>query len=125
MRRARLVSVPGLSLPYQLRISFTRSDMAHLLPAMKSSASATSSGLPMTGHPLVGRGRVNGHDPLTAGGGAAARLLGEKAHGRRLVLEAQLARRLAAGDVGGIEEDAALEQRPVEVGDERADVAGG
>ena len=87
-----------------------------------ASNSSTSRRLPMT------RGtrscRVARHpleDRTAAVGGGAAGLLDDEGEGVRLVEQAQL----AAGGlaVGGIEEDAALEQVAVEVGDQGADVA--
>jgi hypothetical protein len=61
------------------------------------------------------------HDAHLARAALAARLLREEAHRRALVQQPQLAVRV--GSVAGVAVDAAVEQRPVEVADERADVA--
>ena len=70
---------------------------------------------------LVQLGRDDVEDAVDAGGGLAAGGLEDERQGVRLVEEAELA--LRALLVGGVGEDAALEQRAVRVGDERADVA--
>src|SRR6185295_14533599 len=90
--RDRLVRVPGLSAPYQLRISFARS----LMPfSPVGSATLAQKRLGQRhvvwtanhdGDPLVRRGGLDLLDPFVTGAGLASRLLDQERHGRRLVL---------------------------------------
>ena len=72
------------------------------------------------GDALVDVLRDEVHDPRLAGEREAARLLDEVRHRRRLVQQPQLAVRVLR--VGGVAEDAAVEQRAVDVADHRANV---
>ena len=75
------------------------------------------------GRALMDGGRHLFENAHSAVRSLASGLFGKEGHGRGFVHQAQLAVRML--EVLGVEEDAALEQGAMEVGDERTHVAGG
>src|SRR5262245_44485307 len=136
---ARLVSVPGLSLPYQLRISRTRSVtdppehaycVLRLWPPPFSRRAAYRKKLVVEPHivcaaddercALVYRPRLHVENPFGARRREPTGLLDDERKRRALVQEAELA--LGVIRVGRVEVDTALEEVAVDVCYERSGV---
>src|SRR5262245_28747489 len=122
MIRARLVRVPALSPTYREEMYFARAAMLSRLFCRRLLAGKVFRERNVVGtadedrHPLMILGRCDVQDSLGSRARLPARLLGEHAHGRDLVEEPELGLGLrGVAHIGGVHEDAAIEEGAMDV----------